>query len=323
MPISSEDFKKQNCEIHIYRGDLEHASAPGNKWHKLKHHLKEAERRKAKTIATFGGPFSNHLHAFAMTLEKLPFKSIAVVRGELQPQLTPTLKDAIECGVELWPSSRSDYRKGLESDVVSQINKIYEDVYWIPEGGGGELGAQGCLDWASNIANLIDNDHAHYDAWVVSAGTGTTAAGFLAYQDLPDFHVISALKGAEEQRGEILKKSLKLSRLNQVGELNEHDHLLSGKLDAKLFFHSNAHEGGYAKHSKALKTFIYNFTEKNPDVVLDPVYTAKSLFAIHKLIGKGQWPYSRTLFIHTGGIQGWRGYPEKKKVFNKDNRLSE
>lgn len=282
-------------ELTMYRGDLEHPCAPGNKWHKLQHHLRAAALQKAAVIATFGGPFSNHLHAFAATLNTQPYKAVAVVRGELQPQLTPTLQDMVKQNVELWPSSRSDYRLAEQADVVQKVNAVYQSVYWIPEGGGGRLGAQGCQDWAQQI----HQQNPHFDAWVVSSGTGTTAAGLLAYKHTPDLQVFSALKGEPSQRSAILTMAQSLSPLS------------SKRLSDKLFFHHTVHHGGYAKHSVELLSFMADFAKLNPLATLDPVYTCKSMFAVMSAMGAGIWPYRRTLFIHTGGLQGWRGFSKK------------
>ena len=301
LPISCQVPSGVQYELDIYRGDLEHPNAPGNKWHKLQYHLKAAKKQNASVIATFGGPFSNHLHAFGMTLRILPFKAVAVVRGELQPKLTPTLKDMVENGVELWPSSRSDYRLGMSSQIVNEINEHYGNVYWILEGGGGALGAMGCHDWANDI-NAIDDK---YDAWVVSSGTGTTAAGLLSNINTPDLHVFSALKGEPAQRRLILDLASKLAAESMSKE----------SLNAKLFFHADCHEGGYAKHSPALKSFISKFARANPNYPLDPVYTSKSMFAVIQAMQNGCWPYKRTLFIHTGGLQGWRGFSKDTNPF--------
>lgn len=301
LPFLVKKSFQPQYEIDVYRGDLEHPEAPGNKWHKLQYHLAEARRQNANVIATFGGPFSNHLHAFGATLTKTSFKAVAIVRGEPQPKLTPTLLDMVAGGVELWPSSRSDYRLAEQSDVAQAINHQYKNVYWVPEGGGGELGALGCRDWAAEICAA----YGQYDAWVVSAGTGTTAAGFLANGTTPDLHVFSALKGASDQRNEILEQAYKLI-----------DSELRDKLNDQLFFHSDCHEGGYAKHSPALLEFLKSFAVANPSMPLDPVYTSKSMFAVLSLMEQGAWPYRRTLFIHTGGLQGWRGYSDASNPFS-------
>lgn len=299
--ILPSSCSSQDYELDIYRGDLEHPNAPGNKWHKLQYHLAAAKQQNVSTIATFGGPFSNHLHAFGATLAHLPFKAIAVVRGELQPKLTPTLLDLVAGGVELWPSSRSDYRLGTESDIAHDISDYYGNVYWIPEGGGGSLGALGCKDWASSIYQM----NSDYDAWVISAGTGTTAAGLLANHSTPDLHVFSALKGADGQREDILDQAMQI-----VG-----NSVSKEAVNKRLFFHSGCHEGGYAKFSPALHDFLQEFATMNPGNILDPVYTCKSMLAVTNAIKEGVWPYRRTLFIHTGGLQGWRGYSSSCNPF--------
>jgi len=283
-----------SCELFIYRGDLEHPQAPGNKWHKLKYHLREAKRIRARYMATFGGPYSNHLHAFAATLRDTEMAGIAVVRGELQPRLTPTLYDVANAGVSLWPCTRQDYRLAEQSELVSYLNGQYEGIYWVPEGGGGVLGAKGCQGWAADI-DYLDSE---CDAWVVSAGTGTTAAGLLASEKTPYLHVVSALKGAAAQADEILS----LASLVSEGQTN------IAALEEKMTFHSDAHEGGYAKQSQALQQFLRLFTDANPAQQLDPVYTCKTLFHVMNRIRDGKWPHKRTLLIHTGGLQGWRGY---------------
>ncbi|MBR7888501.1 cysteine desulfhydrase [Marinomonas sp. A79] len=301
LPYGRTAAVDQECQLAIYRGDLEHPSAPGNKWHKLQHHLQAARAQNVTTIGTFGGPFSNHLHAFGATLKDLPFKAVAVVRGELQPTLTPTLRDMADQGVELWPSQRKDFRLGELSDVANCITSRHQDIYWIPEGGGGLLGALGCRDWAEQIYAANPD----YDAWVVASGTGTTAAGFLACSHVPALHVFSALKGEPEQKATILDVADTLS-----------DACVSmSDLKGKLHFHGDCHEGGYAKHSQRLIDFMAEFARCNPTEVLDPVYTCKALRAVCQAIETGQWPYRRTLFIHTGGLQGWRGYPQSRNPF--------
>ncbi|REG85499.1 1-aminocyclopropane-1-carboxylate deaminase/D-cysteine desulfhydrase [Marinomonas pollencensis] len=283
-----------DCALFVYRGDLEHPHAPGNKWHKLKYHLHAAKQAKAHYLATFGGPYSNHLHAFANTLANTSLPGIAVVRGELQPRLTATLRDVADAGIELWPCTRKDYRLAQRSELVAYINALYQGVYWLPEGGGGILGAKGCRDWAADIDYL---DH-ECDAWLVSSGTGTTAAGLLAADKTPHLHVVSALKGAEAQAEDILS----------LASLVSDPVLDSASLRHKMTFHSDAHEGGYAKQSQALEAFMRFFASANPELPLDPVYGCKTVFHVVKKIHAGEWPHRRTLFIHTGGLQGWRGY---------------
>lgn len=298
IPSHPKFSTQRDYRLWIYRGDLEHPAAPGNKWHKLKYHLEAARQQGATALATFGGPYSNHLHAFANVIADSAWAGICVVRGELQAKLTPTLADAAQAGVVLWPSTRADYRLAEAAEVVATINANYPSVYWIPEGGGGVLGARGCQDWAQQIGQ----HGLGFDAWAVSAGTGTTAAGFLAASQAANLHVFSALKGATAQQQEIVALAQQINP-EARGE--------------SLVFHSDCHHGGYAKHSPELAQFMQQIAQLNPHLLLDPVYTCKSLFAIISKMQAGTWPHQSTLFVHTGGLQGWRGYPDEVNPFAK------
>jgi len=291
----------QSYQLDLYRGDLEHAKAPGNKWHKLRHHLKAAEQQNAKYIGSLGGPYSNHLHALAASLADRDEQAVLLVRGELQAGLTPTLQDVVAHGAELWPSQRADFRLGLEANAVSRITQYYSNIYWVPEGGGGKLGAQGCADWA----NAIDAISGEYSAWAIAAGTGTTAAGFLSSEACPKLEVFSALKGMAQQQVEVVALA---------ADLVERQDDLTYFSD-RLKFHDDAHLGGYAKLPIELITFLQAFADANPDVELDPVYTSKVLFSIWHKMKAGSWPHTKTLMIHTGGMQGWRGYASHQTPF--------
>jgi 1-aminocyclopropane-1-carboxylate deaminase len=42
---------------------------------------------------------------------------------------------------------------------------------------------------------------------------------------------------------------------------------------------------------------------------LEPVYTGKVLYALYQRIASGEWPAEEPLLaVHTGGLQGRRGY---------------
>ncbi|MEM6300016.1 MAG: 1-aminocyclopropane-1-carboxylate deaminase/D-cysteine desulfhydrase, partial [Bacteroidota bacterium] len=60
--------------------------------------------------------------------------------------------------------------------------------------------------------------------------------------------------------------------------------------------------GGFAKRPKELLEFIESF-EKDFNIKLDPIYTAKMLYGIFDLIDKERFPRgSKILAIHTGGL---------------------
>jgi 1-aminocyclopropane-1-carboxylate deaminase/D-cysteine desulfhydrase-like pyridoxal-dependent ACC family enzyme len=66
-----EDFlQENNIELSILRLDLLHPEISGNKWFKLKYNIEEAMHYGQNTLLSFGGAFSNHLHAMAFACNK-------------------------------------------------------------------------------------------------------------------------------------------------------------------------------------------------------------------------------------------------------------
>jgi 1-aminocyclopropane-1-carboxylate deaminase len=70
----------------------------------------------------------------------------------------------------------------------------------------------------------------------------------------------------------------------------------------------DAHEGGFARVSPALRAFMEQ-AEQGSGPPLEPVYSGKVMFALQRLLLAGKLrPEERLYVIHTGGLQGRRGY---------------
>lgn len=72
------------------------------------------------------------------------------------------------------------------------------------------------------------------------------------------------------------------------------------------------HFGGFAKVSPVLLDFIGNFEQRH-SIKLDPIYTGKMLYGIYALIKQGFFkPGQKIIAVHTGGLQGNRGFSALK-----------
>ena len=70
----------------------------------------------------------------------------------------------------------------------------------------------------------------------------------------------------------------------------------------------NYHFGGYGKFKPELIEFIHSF-KRTTGIPLDPIYTGKMLFGLLDMINKDWLPEgSQILALHTGGLQGIRGF---------------
>ncbi|HXL58638.1 MAG TPA: pyridoxal-phosphate dependent enzyme, partial [Chitinophagaceae bacterium] len=166
--INADWLRQNNVKLDVLRLDMIHPVISGNKWFKLKYYLQEAKHKHYNTVATFGGAFSNHIIATACACNKAGLKSIGIIRGEGSATLSSTLLLARQYGMEIQFVSRSVYRD------KEMIKTNFKNVYWIPEGGYGNLGIQGAREILS-----FCNELQKYTHIICAAGTGTMMAGII------------------------------------------------------------------------------------------------------------------------------------------------
>ena len=269
-------------ELWMKRDDLLHPFISGNKWRKLKYSLDHALSSDADTLVSMGGAYSNHLHALAFTGKVLGLKTAGFIRGERPKILTPTLSDLQDWGMELKFVSRSDYRLLRQHRDCHDLPGLRPGQYWLPEGGAQALALTG-------VAELVDEIDVVYDMLCAPCGTGATLAGMIAAAP-SQVSVIgfAALKNAGFLQADVaalLPQTLTNWRIN---------------LDY--------HFGGFAAATPELMTFIEGFETKT-GIALEPVYTGKMMYALYDLITRHRFkPGRRIIAVHTGGLQGNRGF---------------
>ncbi len=267
------------------REDLIHPVVSGNKWRKLKYNLARAKEEGYHTILSFGGAYSNHIHAFALAAREEGFRAIGVIRGEKIIPLNPTLADAERNEMMLHFLSREEYRRKNEPEFLRMLSTRVGDFYHVPEGGSNAEGVKGCMEIAPEIG-------VPYDVLCAPCGTGTTLAGIIA--SVPEGKKVMGfpvLKG-----GDFLYKEIQTF----LGETGVH-------VGDNWGLQCGYHFGGYAKWNEELMSFIHQFKELH-DIQLDQVYTGKMMFGLMEMIGQNYFlPGTSIVALHTGGLQGLPG----------------
>ena len=289
--INTCSISNSTVSLDILRLDQVHPLISGNKWFKLKYFLIEAHSRGIKTLISFGGAWSNHLHAMAAAGYYLGFQTIGIIRGEKPAKPSAMLQDVERWGMKLLYVSRSDYRQRYDADyhqtLLKQLSISSEQVVIIPEGGSGALGVRGCEDILS--AGSIQAQE--YDEIWLACGTGATMAG-----------VVRSVNNATHVRG--------FPVLKGAGFLEEDVRQLLEPTDTRWSLELDHHCGGYGKTTPDLIQFIVSF-EQETGIPLDPVYTGKLMYALKQKAESGTLSgLQRLLLIHTGGLQGRRGFSE-------------
>ena len=265
--------------VYIKREDLIHPHLSGNKWRKLKYNIDHILDNKLEGMVSFGGAFSNHIYAAAAAGAMFDFKVVLFIRGEISDVDNPTLAFCKRMGAILIPVTREEYRLRNDLDWLENIQSKYPEYHIVPEGGSNDLALEGVAE----IMKEIEESDQVYDTISVSAGTGGTAAGMIAYDSDAIIHVYASLKGNFIE--DDIRKFLKSDFQNY-----------------KVF--NNYHQGGYARVNKEYISFLNQWYEAT-QVPLDPIYTGKMMYGIIDQLKNGELDRAeKHLVIHTGGLQG-------------------
>jgi 1-aminocyclopropane-1-carboxylate deaminase len=164
----------------------------------------------------------------------------------------------------------------------------YPRLHPVPEGGGALAGALGCEVLVEQARRQLHTlGWADYDAWWLAAGTGTTLAG-----------LVLAEAGAHPVYGA-------LAVPDDHGVAQNVQVIVQGGYELL-----DASRGGFAKVDQPLLEFIAT-TEQASGMPLEPLYTGKALLALKQQIEAGRFaPGTRLIFVHTGGLQGRRGFAD-------------
>jgi 1-aminocyclopropane-1-carboxylate deaminase len=269
--------------VDLLRLDTLHPIVSGNKFYKLRFYIAAAIENGVSKVASFGGPYSNHIVALAFTAKEAGLNSIGYIRTNADEPMTPSLEEAKAYGMELVYLGRTDFQSKKVS--IIELSATKSDTYFIDEGGYGAIGAKG----AASI--LTENNTAHHDYIICAVGTGTMLAG--------------CINAASPNQ-----KIIGIPVLKNEGSIeNEINVLLIDKNSPYTLLHQ-FHQGGYAKTNPKMIDFMNRLWDKEK-IPTDIVYTSKLLFGVEQLIQENYFEKDASiLVIHSGGLQGNRSLPE-------------
>ncbi|HBL20783.1 MAG: pyridoxal-phosphate dependent enzyme [Gammaproteobacteria bacterium] len=280
----------EKVSLFVKRDDAIHPIMSGNKWRKLSNALPPSL---PKAIVSFGGGFSNHLHALGFICFKLGIPFTAIIRGDYSATPSPMIKDLIQWQTHIEYVDRITYKKRSDSAYLNELKLQFPDAIIIPEGGSQAQALQG-------IKDMVDEIEVDFDFIVAPVASGATLAGIInalnkrnrtTATDFRSLHKvigIGVLKGEGYLEG-LVQKFLPISK-----------HQTSWHID------HNYHFGGYAKAPNELQTFCNDFND-NMEFKIEPVYSGKAFWAVKDMLAKGKFEdRSRIVVLHTGGLQGAR-----------------
>lgn len=331
QPLRLPDYDG-DIQLKVIRGDLIHPQISGNKWYKLYYNLRLAQHFEARAILSFGGAWSNHIHALAAAGSLCQLPTIGVIRGQWrQRQLTATLQDAEQWGMRLVFVAKDQYRNRSDlSWIASQLpqwlgqtalpprhhtdNSAAQCTAWlpkqytnrleplsqasdcqmingvsiVPEGGSNPAGIAGIRAWARAIYAVLRQP----TTIIMPVGSGGTLAGFASEPSPHQLVGIPVLRAGDGLRQQIT------ALLNRSGK---------NKSCTRWTLKTGYEFGGYGRYPDTLKAFSAAL-ETASGLPVDPVYNARSFYGLRDMLQKHTIRTRQAVIIHTGGLQGKRGF---------------
>lgn len=299
QPFAPDWLGSEQHQLVIKRDDLIHPIISGNKWRKLTQPVTQLASSSPKRVISFGGGFSNHLHALGYILRQLNVPFTALIRGDYSNNMTPMLSDLTQWHCELRWLNKITYKKRAEPDFLNKLHNEYPNSLVIPEGGSS-------TDAFCGLEQMVNELPLDIDYLLCPVASGGTLAGIARALNRQNRNCtvigIAVLKG-QNYLEQLVSDLFNNANGNHKGQEKTREAQQSNNNFRILH---DYHFGGYAKSTTELTEFCRAFSAKYR-IPLEPIYSGKLFFAARELVASGFFSaQSKVCLLHTGGIQGAR-----------------
>ena len=280
----------ERVTLWVKRDDLIHPIISGNKWRKLSQLLAD-NAATTQHIVSFGGGFSNHLHALGWCCHQLGIEFTALIRGNYGASPTPMLADLSRWQANIRYLTKLEYKQRDEPIFLAGLSKQYPRALIIPEGGSQQAALAG-------VQSMLTECQIPFDKIITPVASGATMAGIINGAGM-----IAGVSARHQVLG--------IAVLNGVGYLeNLVARFLPAKSNRDWQILHQYHHGGYARTSPALLTLCEEM-QQNYAIPVEPVYSGKVFYAVKDLLAQGAFEAGeQVIIVHTGGLQGARTDPD-------------
>lgn len=311
----------QSCQLYVKRDDCTGLGLGGNKVRQLEYYLGDALAKGCDTVLGTGAVQSNFM------------RMLAAAAGKLGLQCYVQLEDRVPAKSKLYHSSGNPMLSSLfgahvcsyagsqdETEADKNVRKRAQELaasgrkpYVVPLRPVSEpKGALGYVDAAFELVAQCRELDLHPDLVVVGSGSGMTHSGLLVGLRLQNFKVpvlgACVRRSAARQAHRICNLCKNLCRMMGKDELIDDSDV--NLTDVALF-------PGYGQVNELVIEAI-NLAATHEGLLLDPVYTGKTMGSIIALNRSGQLgECKKVIFMHTGGAPALFAYQHELQASDK------
>ncbi len=296
--------------LFIKRDDLLGLAAGGNKTRKLEFVVADALEQGADTLITCGAIQSNHCRLTLAAAVKEGLKCQLILEERVAGTYNPNASGnnllynlmGVEA-IKVVPGG-TDMMQAMQ-EVAENLAAQRRKAYIIPGGASDEIGALGYVACAQEVLNQAFEQGVMIDRVVCASGSTGTHAGLVTgfYGNNSKISVvgINVSRGKEEQ--EALVYDLVEKTASKLG--------IGGTIPAEEVLCFGDYVGdGYSIPTEGMIEAV-KMVASTEAILLDPVYTGKTMAGLIDLVRKGFFKKEETvLFVHTGGSPALYAYTD-------------
>ncbi len=322
-PMDSLSRELGGVRLHIKRDDQTGLAFGGNKARKLEFIMADVLRKRADTVVTWAGVQSNWCRQTAAAAARLGLRSVLVLLKKPTSAIVSDGNLLIDqvFGAEIRVVEPEGERNFLELGgvedlvlpVVEEERAAGRQVYLAPVGGSipegsmdVPLGAFGYVEAFLELFEQAQELGLPLDTVILATGSAGTQAGLLVGAKLvsPQTRVVGISVAGETTQVSEYVRAIADRVLEELGSSERVAQAEVTVLDEYL-------GEGYGMMNQGVADAI-RMTARQEGVLLDPVYTGKSMWGLIDLVRKGQVGAGESVvFLHTGGTPALFPYREE------------
>lgn len=298
-------------DIYVKRDDVMDLAHGGNKTRKLEYVFADALAKGADCVITMGGIQSNHVRQTISGAARLGLESHAILNIPV-PEMREELASSGNYLLDVVMGANLHIVDGSDDDCVAKMQEVHDALiaegktpYIVPMGASDGIGSLGYMACAREMMIQWENMAINPSHIFVGTGSCGTHAGLLAglrYFGNRTTKVIGiSVSQPEEQKVAGVKDIL--SQMRDVVELAE-DLIPDEEIIVKDAYFGKAYAYPTEEANDAIRLLA-----RIEGVLLDPVYTGKTMAGMIDMMKKGDLDDARDIvFLHTGGAPALHPY---------------